>query len=91
MLTIAHNLDKKLYSPRIYVMSASDNLSKYKVEELEKGRTDFRVMKVYRVREVGQSWISTFLYSLPISFLQSAQLIKYNRPSLVSNKKYIKI
>jgi len=83
MLTVVKSMDRRMYSPRIYVMAKSDALSRKKVEEVEGARGDFVIEALYRIREVGQSWTSTFLHSAPIACLQSEAVVRRHAPALI--------
>lgn len=66
MLKLLKNFDRDIFSPRIYYVADTDELSTVKLEQFEKGRSDYVVLKIPRAREVGQSYFSsafTFLRS----------------------------
>ncbi|XP_021961066.1 UDP-N-acetylglucosamine transferase subunit ALG14 homolog isoform X2 [Folsomia candida] len=83
MMTIVKSLNRKLYSPRTYVIAESDTLSFQKVQEYEQGREDCHIDYVHRVREVGQDWVTTLLWSMPIALFQCHDIMKYNKPALI--------
>jgi hypothetical protein len=88
MLTIARHLSKCLYTPRIYLMADTDRLSRSKVEELESGRLDYIIETVQRVREVGQSWVST-AFGVPRAIFQSIKILSFYNPTLVAQHIFI--
>lgn len=87
ILRVVGHLDFSNYSPRIYVHAYTDKLSADKVQELEVGQTDYRIMQVYRSREVKQSYLTsicTTIYStlncIPILYKERPELILCNGP-----------
>ncbi|KXZ54449.1 hypothetical protein GPECTOR_4g1000 [Gonium pectorale] len=88
MLTLMDSMDKSLYSPRTYVVAATDPMSAPKalVRERLWQKTDTPVgvslLQIPRSREVGQSYVTsvaTTLYSLIFAF----SLVLVERPELV--------
>ncbi|MFH4974534.1 hypothetical protein AB6A40_001243 [Gnathostoma spinigerum] len=75
---------REQYSPRLYIIAATDRLSEQKVEEFEaaRGNTAFSIKKVQRSREVGQDYASSLLTTLA-AFKQSASIVWDWKPSLV--------
>ncbi|KNC50042.1 UDP-N-acetylglucosamine transferase subunit ALG14 [Thecamonas trahens ATCC 50062] len=59
MLSMLAALDRARYSPRTYVVAATDRHSAGKAEAAEEGAGDARVVATPRAREVGQSWVTT--------------------------------
>jgi len=84
ILSLTHSLPQALYSPRFYVYSKNDHLSKAKASQLEKDRhaNDFSCWRIFRSREVAQSWW-TSIFTTMISCFNSVFLICYLRPDLI--------
>mmetsp|Transcript_1684 Transcript_1684/g.5909 ORF Transcript_1684/g.5909 Transcript_1684/m.5909 type:complete len:243 (-) Transcript_1684:1814-2542(-) len=59
MLRLVGAMDKQKYTPRTYVVAATDRLSAEKAVRLEGDRKDYTLEVIHRSREVGQSWLST--------------------------------
>lgn len=63
------DLNEFLYHPRTYVVADTDKYSENKARHLEekfgfKEYDDFSFSRIPRIREVGQSWLSTALSAL---------------------------
>merc|ERR1712080_624548 len=56
MLTMLDSLSKR-YTPKVFVIADTDNLSKCKIEEMD--AKDYQLVYINRSREVAQSWTST--------------------------------
>ncbi|KAL0130443.1 hypothetical protein PUN28_002249 [Cardiocondyla obscurior] len=87
MLRIVKHLNIKNYSPRIYIHAQTDKLSVEKVKDLEGSNRDYKIVAIYRSREVLQSyftsiWTTIFatLNSLPILWRENPELILCNGP-----------
>lgn len=87
MLRIVEYLNFENYSPRVYIYAQTDQLSAKKVRDLEDGNEDYKVVQIYRSREVRQSyltsiWTTAFatLNCLPILWRESPELILCNGP-----------
>lgn len=69
-------------------MAHSDLFSREKAIAMETERNaevdSYSFETVHRIREVGQGWLSTFIFSLPRSLTQSIQCVFRHRPNLVS-------
>lgn len=82
MLRIVKNLNFNKYKPRIYVHADSDKMSIVKLEEIEGNSDDYKVITIFRSREVGQSYISSVLTTLIA--IKSAFIILINyKPDLI--------
>ncbi|KAL2911518.1 UDP-N-acetylglucosamine transferase subunit [Polyrhizophydium stewartii] len=71
MLRLLAGLGPKPFRPRLYVLAESDTTSEPRIHELERqlgssssSSTDYRITRIPRSREVGQSWISTVITTL---------------------------
>ncbi|GAB1867543.1 hypothetical protein CAJAP_08622 [Camponotus japonicus] len=87
MLRIVKHLNLENYSPRVYIHAQTDKLSAEKVRDLEDGNEDYKVVEIYRSREVRQSyltsiWTTVFatLNCLPILWRENPGLILCNGP-----------
>lgn len=78
MVALARALDRRIYTPRSYIIADTDHLSRLKVEQEECGDADdVDLITIPRSREVGQSYITsipTTLYALLRSVLPIIQL-----------------
>jgi len=85
MKKLRSTLDEDIYSPRIYVAAHSDVFSVGWMSAIEESKENEDVVfeTVYRVREVGQSWVTTIFLSLPISLIQSVYVYLKHRPHVV--------
>lgn len=87
MLRIVKHLDFTNYSPRVYIRAQTDKLSAEKVKDLEDNNKDYKVIDIYRSREVRQSYLTSIwttvlatLNSLPILWKENPELILCNGP-----------
>lgn len=87
MLRIIKHLNIKNYSPRVYIHAQTDKLSAEKVKDIEGDNKDYKIVEIYRSREVRQSyftsiWTTTFatLNCLPILWRENPELILCNGP-----------
>ncbi|CAL1684043.1 unnamed protein product [Lasius platythorax] len=87
MLRIVEHLNFENYSPRVYICARTDELSAEKVRNLEDGNEDYKIVEIYRSREVRQSyftsiWTTGFatLNCLPILWRENPELILCNGP-----------
>lgn len=87
MLRIVKHLDIKNYTPRVYIHAQTDKLSAEKVRDLEGDNKDYKIMKIYRSREVRQSYLTSIwttvlaiLNCLPILWRENPELILCNGP-----------
>ncbi|ORX91551.1 UDP-N-acetylglucosamine transferase subunit ALG14, partial [Basidiobolus meristosporus CBS 931.73] len=87
MLQFVKGLELRKYTPRIYVCADSDALSEVKAKEFESTvksleGEEYRIYKIPRARQVGQSWLTT-----PVSVLKalvySFSFVYSERPELV--------
>lgn len=87
MLRLLRNFDPAAYSPRAYVTAQTDTLSGQKAVSFESSwassASDFKVARIPRSREVGQSWISSAFSTIYAMFFAVALVFK-ERPDLVS-------
>nr|CDS32104.1 UDP N acetylglucosamine transferase subunit [Hymenolepis microstoma] len=72
------------YTPRVYVVASTDNLSGKKAIELEKKcqRNDYLIEEIPRAREVGQSLFSSF-FTTSYAFIFAVVLVFKHQPQLV--------
>ncbi|XP_046839176.1 UDP-N-acetylglucosamine transferase subunit ALG14 homolog [Xenia sp. Carnegie-2017] len=84
MLTLLSGLSK-FYYPRIYIVANSDDMSKEKIQSVEK--QECFIENIPRSREVHQPWISTvyttlksFWFSFPIVYQHKPDMILCNGP-----------
>ena len=82
ILLIAQNLNKSNYTPRIYIQAKSDEISFKKVEELEKNRKDFQILKISRSRNVKQPYLTSILTTLRAT-IESFPIIWQEKPDLL--------
>lgn len=82
MLALTKELDKTRYTPRIYVLAATDTTSEPKVMALEKEKGDYQTIRIGRSRHVGQSYTSAVFTTLR-SILQCFPLVYGQRPDLI--------
>lgn len=87
MLRIVKHLDIKNYTPRVYIHAQTDKLSAEKVRDLEGDNKDYKIMEIYRSREVRQSYLTSIwttvlatLNCLPILWRENPELILCNGP-----------
>ncbi|XP_015589895.1 jmjC domain-containing protein 5 isoform X2 [Cephus cinctus] len=82
MLRIVSQIDLKNYSPRIYVQARTDQISGDKVKELELDNKDYRIVQIYRSREVRQSYI-TAIWTTTVAILDSIPVLWKEKPDLI--------
>ncbi|RLU19660.1 hypothetical protein DMN91_008217 [Ooceraea biroi] len=87
MLRIVKHFDLTNYSPRIYVHAQTDKLSGEKVRDLESGNQDYKIVEIYRSREVRQSYFTSVwttvlstLNCFPVLWREDPELILCNGP-----------
>ena len=79
MLKLAAALDKGKYTPRTFVVAASDSFSHQKATEFD---PQAEVVTVPRSREVGQSWLTSVFTTVSAS-VASFNILSTHRPRLV--------
>ena len=79
------SLSPAVFSPRVYVYSNNDTLSKVKAEQVEEslGNKNVKFRAIPRSREVGQSYVTSVFTTL-YSFLSSFVIVAQERPDVVS-------
>lgn len=92
MLKIIRALDVCRYSPRVYVVAATDTVSLRRLQDMEKEfkerakgpdeEDQYVVEIVPRSREVGQSWLSS-VFTTAWAFVFSMLIVFRHRPSLL--------
>ncbi|KAK9842303.1 hypothetical protein WJX81_005535 [Elliptochloris bilobata] len=87
MLTLAAHLDKQHYSPRCYVVAATDRMGEAKANAAEacgRGVAEGQacVCKIPRSREVGQSYVSSVWTTL-VALCAAFSVVFSQRPELV--------
>lgn len=86
MLALCKELDKTRYTPRTYVLAATDTTSEPRVLALEKEATkvagDYQIIRIGRSRHVGQSYTSSVFTTLR-SIAQCFPLVYGQRPDLI--------
>ncbi|XP_045112639.1 UDP-N-acetylglucosamine transferase subunit ALG14 homolog [Portunus trituberculatus] len=85
MLKMVAALDPVKYSPRMYVVADTDEISHKKLLEVEKDFKDeghYMVEVVPRTREVGQSWITSAFTTLH-ALISSLLVLVRHRPLLI--------
>lgn len=87
MFKILHELNKVNYTPRIYVAADSDQSSHSKVTEFEATSIDYKFIKIFRSRNVGQSYFSSvfttlqaIMFSIPMIYREKPDLVMCNGP-----------
>lgn len=87
MLHLTSNLDRKRYTPRIYVVAETDKMSMTKAIEVEAASDDYRIIRVPRSREVRQSYASAVLStvgavwaSVPLVWREKPDVVLTNGP-----------
>lgn len=91
MLALTNELDKKRYTPRVYVLAGTDTTSEPKVLAQEQDAAgadgEYQILRIGRSRHVGQSYISAVFTTLrsvwqcfPIVYGQRPDLILCNGP-----------
>ncbi|KAI4481546.1 hypothetical protein M0802_013957 [Mischocyttarus mexicanus] len=82
MLRIVKLMDYNKYTPRIYVSASTDNISIDKVKYIESMKNDYKIMKITRSREVGQSYISS-VWTTIVATLEAVILLWSEKPELI--------
>lgn len=82
MMKIMQHINKDKYAPRIYIAADSDKNSYNKVIEFEAMSTDFKFIKIFRSRSVGQSYFSSIFTTLK-AILASIPMMYWEKPDLV--------
>lgn len=87
MFKILHELNKVNYTPRIYVAADSDKGSHGKVTDFEATAADYTFYKIFRSRNVGQSYVSSvfttlraILLCVPVMYNEKPDLVMCNGP-----------
>lgn len=87
MLRIVKHLDIRNYSPRVYIRARTDGLSIDKVKDMESDNKDYKILEIYRSREVRQSYFTSIwttvlatINCLPILWREDPELILCNGP-----------
>lgn len=86
MVRLLSTLDFRHFSPRLYLVARTDDMSAKRVQQLESSHIStaglFQTVSISRSREVHQSWITTI-----VSFLQSTleclRILFYYQPDLI--------
>ncbi|KAI8579240.1 hypothetical protein K450DRAFT_243450 [Umbelopsis ramanniana AG] len=86
MIALIRNLDDHQYAPRTYVIADTDSLSEVKARQLEQERSgvehkDYFILRIPRLREVGQS-LSSVPFSVVKALLGSFKILS-NMPDLI--------
>lgn len=82
MLKILHEINKDNYTPRIYVAADSDKNSYNKVIEFEGTSTDHKFIKIFRSRNVGQSYFTSIFTTIQAT-IASVPMIYWEKPDLL--------
>lgn len=82
MLQIINYLNFKNYSPRVYIHAHTDKLSFEKVKKLENGNKDYKILKIFRSREVRQSYFTSILTTI-FSMLNCVPILWKENPDLI--------
>lgn len=82
MFNILHEINKNNYTPRIYVAADSDKNSYNKVVEFEATSDDYKFVKIFRSRNVGQSYVSSVLTTVR-AIIAGVPLVYREQPDLV--------
>jgi beta-1,4-N-acetylglucosaminyltransferase len=80
LLPVVMNLDRSVYSPRIYVVA--DARSSDKASAWEQTSKDFEICSIPRAREVGQSYVTSVATTLH-ALVHSVWLVLSRRPELI--------
>lgn len=87
MMTLLHEINKDNYTPRIYIAADSDRNSQNKVIEFEAKSSDYKFIKIFRSRNVGQSYFSSIFTTLqaivaciPMVYREKPDLVMCNGP-----------
>ena len=93
MIALLRTLDPTKYGPMLYVIATTDTTSLQRIEMFERERavpsggvtgppTPYRILRIPRSREVGQSYVTSAFTTLYAS-LFAASLVVRTRPSLL--------
>lgn len=82
MLQIISHLNFKNYSPRVYIYAQTDKLSSEKIKDMENGNKDYKIVKIYRSREVRQSYFTSILTTI-LSILNCVPILWKENPELI--------
>ncbi|XP_046834175.1 UDP-N-acetylglucosamine transferase subunit ALG14 homolog [Vespa crabro] len=82
MLRIVKHMNYENYTPRIYVCAFTDKISIEKVKDIEGKKNDYKIIKITRSREVGQSYISS-VWTTIIATLEAVSLLWSEKPELL--------
>ncbi len=82
MFQILKEFNKDNYTPRIYIAADSDKNSYTKVVQFEGASNDHKFIKIFRSRNVGQSYISSVFTTLH-AIASSIPVIYHEKPDLV--------
>ncbi|KAG8035157.1 hypothetical protein G9C98_001647 [Cotesia typhae] len=81
MFKVLNFLDLDKYSPRVYVHGHSDLMSELKLKSFEIDN-DCKVIKIFRSREVGQSYYTSVITTL-IAFINAGVIMFREKPDLI--------
>ncbi|KAK0094403.1 hypothetical protein PV326_011037, partial [Microctonus aethiopoides] len=82
MLKIVEKLDNTKYTPRIYIHGETDKISVEKLHEKEKNNKDWKIIPIFRSREVGQSYLTSIVTTL-IAFRDAFYILFAENPDLI--------
>lgn len=83
MIQLLRSLDRSTFAPMLYVIANSDHTSARRIEAFEgDGTRQYRLLRLPRSREVGQSYLSSTLTTL-YAMLHAFVLVWRTLPSLV--------
>lgn len=82
MLTLTEQLDRRRYTPRIYVVADNDPISAQKANDRETDADDYQIVKIPRSRAVLQSYASATLSTVR-AFIQCVPIVFAHRPDVV--------
>ncbi|KAK2580279.1 hypothetical protein KPH14_012526 [Odynerus spinipes] len=82
MMQIVKHMNYDNYTPRIYVCALTDKISTEKIKSLEGNRSDYKIIKITRSREVGQSYISS-VWTTTLAILDSVSVLWFEKPELI--------
>lgn len=94
MLALLDHVDKRFYTPRVYVSAATDALSATKAaarerrwaaeadDDQQQPQQSFKLLTIPRSREVGQPWVSS-AFTTARACLYAFCLIPRERPALL--------
>lgn len=81
MMKLLAGLQLEKYTPRIYIVAQSDQISRKKIQEFEKAG-QLTIWSIMRAREVGQSYLTSIFTTL-WAFFHSLSLLFIGRPDLL--------